>query len=103
MPWQTIERMIHIVDLGSGDSKLWVALLRGFAISPHGPPHMKITYVNGNRAILDQKLGLRLVKESESVGIPFQLNSINVSLRELTKDTFKVMSGETLAFIFTFC
>ncbi|KAL3597790.1 hypothetical protein D5086_009427 [Populus alba] len=48
------ERVIHIVDLGSGDSKLWVELLRGFANSPHGPPHLKITCVNGSKAILEK-------------------------------------------------
>ncbi|KAG5248208.1 AT-hook motif nuclear-localized protein [Salix suchowensis] len=37
-------------NLGSGDSKLWAALLRGFANSPHGPPHLKITYVNGKQS-----------------------------------------------------
>lgn len=92
------ERVIHIVDLGSCDSNLWVALLRGFANSPHGPPHLKITCVNGSKAILE-KLGQRLVKEAESVGVPFQFNSINASLRELTKDMFKAGSGEALAFV----
>ncbi|KAG6779904.1 hypothetical protein POTOM_016306 [Populus tomentosa] len=92
------ERVIHIVDLGSGDSQLWVALLRGFANSPHGPPHLKITCVNGSKAILE-KLGQRLVKEAENVGVPFQFNSINASLRELTKDMFRAGSGEALAFV----
>ncbi|CAK7335331.1 unnamed protein product [Dovyalis caffra] len=92
------QRMIHIVDLGFSDSKLWVALLRGFANSPHGPPHLKVTCVNGNKTILD-KLGRRLVKEAESMGTPFQFNPLTVNLRELTEDMLEVRQGEALGFI----
>lgn len=91
------ERVIHIIDLGSGDPKLWVSLLRTFSNAPVGPPHMKITCVNSNKFVLE-KLGTMLVKEAESLYMPFQFNPINVSLGELTLDMFKVRSGEALAF-----
>ncbi|XWS75660.1 hypothetical protein CRYUN_Cryun01aG0110200 [Craigia yunnanensis] len=92
------ERVIHLVDLGSGDANLWVPLLRSFSCSPDGPPHLKVTCMNANKAVLE-KLGPRLVKEAEALDMPFQFNPLNVSLRELTLDMLKVRSGEALAFI----
>lgn len=94
----THERMIHIVDFGSGDSKLWVPLLRSFANLPHGPPHLKVTCVHSDSAILN-KLGQKLVKEAQVMDMPFQFNPLNICLRELTIDMLKVRSGEALAFI----
>lgn len=92
------ERVIHIVDLGSADLKLWAPLLQSFAALPDGPPHLKITCVNSNKAVLE-KLGPKLVKEAEAFDMPFQYNPLNVSLRELTKDMLKVRSGEALGFV----
>ncbi|OMO99836.1 Transcription factor GRAS [Corchorus capsularis] len=92
------ERVIHLVDLGSGDENLWIQLLRSLSCLPDGPPHLKVTYLNSNKAILE-KLGPRLVKEAEALDMPFQFNPLNVSLRELTLDMLKVRSGEALAFI----
>lgn len=97
------EWVIHIVDLGSGDPNLWASLMQSFVLmgqrSP-GPraPHLRITCVNSNKAVLE-KLGTRLVKEAEGLDMPFQFNPLNVSLRELTVDMVKVRSGEALAFV----
>ncbi|KAK6928071.1 Transcription factor GRAS [Dillenia turbinata] len=90
------ERVIHAIDLGSGDPKLWIPLLRGLASSANGPPHLKITCVHSSKVVLD-KLGTRLVKEAESLDMAFQFNPLNISLRELTPDMLKVRSGEALA------
>ncbi|CAL5324925.1 unnamed protein product [Camellia sinensis] len=90
------ERVIHIVDLGLGDPKLWVPLLQGLGHLPNGPPHLKITCVSTNKVVLD-KLGTKLVKEAESLDMPFQFNPVNVGLRELSIDMLKVRSGEALA------
>ncbi|KAF5480142.1 hypothetical protein F2P56_000909 [Juglans regia] len=92
------ERVIHIVDLGSGDPKLWVPFMRSFALMDHGPPYLRITCVNSNKVVL-QNLGTRLVKEAESLGMPFQFNPLNVSLRDLTTDMLKIRSGEALAMV----
>ncbi|EEF36432.1 scarecrow-like protein 3 [Ricinus communis] len=94
----THEHTIHIVDLGSGDSKLWVPLLRSLAHSPNGSPHLKFTCLNTDKAILD-KLGQRLVKEAEASDMAFQFHPLNISLRDLTADMLQVASGEALAFI----
>ncbi|KAA8547883.1 hypothetical protein F0562_004312 [Nyssa sinensis] len=90
------ERVIHIIDLGSGDPKLWVPLLRSFAHVLHGPRHLKITCVSSKRVVLE-KLGARLAKEAQSLDMAFQFNPVNVTLRELTIDMLKVRSGEALA------
>ncbi|KDP24294.1 hypothetical protein JCGZ_25590 [Jatropha curcas] len=94
----TNENIIHIVDLGSTDPKLWVALLHSLVHLPNGPPHLKITCLNRDKAILE-KLGQRLVKEAAMLDIPFQFNPLSVSLRDVTIDMIKVRSGEALAFI----
>ncbi|KAE8686091.1 putative N(2),N(2)-dimethylguanosine tRNA methyltransferase 2 [Hibiscus syriacus] len=94
----TSERVIHLVDLGSGDLNLWIPLIRSFSCLHTEPPLLKITCMNANRVRLEN-LGTRLVKEAETLNIPFQFSSLNVSLRELTLDKLKVTSGEALAFI----
>ncbi|KAG8384578.1 hypothetical protein BUALT_Bualt04G0132400 [Buddleja alternifolia] len=91
------QRAIHVVDLGSANPKLWVPFIRAIADGPDGPPHLKITCVCRNKEA-QERLGLRLVKEAKSLNMPFEFNSINVSLRELTLDMLKVQSCEALAF-----
>lgn len=91
--------VIHIVDLGSGDSKLWVPLMRSFALVPCGPPHLRITCVHGDRTVLET-LGQRLVKEAKALEMPFQYNPVNVkNLVELNIDMLKLKSGEALGFV----
>ncbi|GLU10904.1 hypothetical protein SLE2022_276810 [Rubroshorea leprosula] len=92
------ERMIHIVDLGSSDAKFWVPLLRSFSRLPNEIPHLKITCVNNDKIALEN-LGRRLVKEAESLNMPFQFNPINTRLTEQTIDMLRVRTGEALAFI----
>ncbi|RWR77186.1 scarecrow-like protein 3 [Cinnamomum micranthum f. kanehirae] len=93
----TEERVVHILDLGSGDPALWGPILRAFSRrSPHGPPYLKITSVHASKDVLDY-LGSNLVKEAEALDIPFQFNPLNLSLKDLTLDQLKVRSGEALA------
>ncbi|KAJ8557212.1 hypothetical protein K7X08_002837 [Anisodus acutangulus] len=92
------EHMIHIVDLGSGDSKLWVPFLKNVANSPNGPPHLTITCVNNNKSMLEE-MSTRIQKEAEALDIPFQFNLVNVSLKDLSIDMLKIKPGESLAFV----
>lgn len=94
----TTERLIHVIDLGSCDSKFWVPLIRSCSTFPDGPPHLKVTCVNSSKQALD-KLGPKLVKEAEALDMPFQFHPINANLRDLTIDMLKVRSGEALALI----
>ncbi|KAI3409493.1 GRAS domain-containing protein, partial [Psidium guajava] len=92
------ERRVHIVDMGSGDPKLWVTLLRGLNQGPDGPPHLRLTCVSAKRDVLDV-LGHALVKEAETMGMPFQFNPVNVSLRELTEEMLELRLRETVAMV----
>lgn len=94
------ERAIHIVDLGSGDLRLWVPIMRSLVGEPrgHGAPNLSFTCVHGDKAVLD-KLGLGLAKEAEALGLPFQYNPLNVGLGELTTEMIKPRPGEALALI----
>lgn len=96
------ECLLHIVDLGSGDPKLWIPFLRTLAVRlPHGQeqrsPGLKITCVHTNMGVLE-KLRNKLSKEAESLDIPFQFNPLQVSLRDLKLDMLKVRPEEALAF-----
>ncbi|CAA3014658.1 Hypothetical predicted protein [Olea europaea subsp. europaea] len=92
------ERIIHIIDLGSGDPNLWVPFIQGLGHVPDGSPHLRITFVSQDK-VAQENIGARLVKEAESLDLPFQFNPVNVSLTELTLDMLKVKSGEALALI----
>ncbi|CAI0553215.1 unnamed protein product [Linum tenue] len=94
----THERVVHLVDLGSGDPKLWVPLLRSFARLSNGPPHLKVTCVSSNRTVLE-RLGHRLVKEAEILDLPFQFIPLNVAVQDLTPGLLEIRTGEALAFI----
>ncbi|KAK4393214.1 Scarecrow-like protein 3 [Sesamum angolense] len=91
------EREIHVIDLGSGDPKLWVPYIRAVADNgPDGPPCLKITCVSRNKEA-QESLGARLVKEAESLKMSFQFNPVNAGLRELTLDMLQIKTGEALA------
>ncbi|OIT24363.1 della protein rgl1 [Nicotiana attenuata] len=92
------DRIIHIVELGSGDTKLWIPFLKNVVNLPNGTPNLKITCVNNNKAMLEE-MASRIKKEAKALDISFQFNSLNVNLRELTLDMLKVKAGESLAFV----
>ncbi|CAI9263808.1 unnamed protein product [Lactuca saligna] len=95
MSW---DRVIHIIDLGSCDTQLWVRLLQKFAQCPMGPPRVRITCVSSNKVMLED-LGITLVKEAKSLDMPFQYNPLNITLMDLTQDMLEVKPGEALAFV----
>lgn len=95
MSW---DRVIHVIDLGSGDPQLWAQLLTKLSRSPMGPPEVKITCVSGNKKLLDD-LGIILIKAATSLDMSFQYNPISVSLVDLTQDMLDIRPGEALAFV----
>ncbi|KAL0377624.1 UNVERIFIED_CONTAM: Scarecrow-like protein 3 [Sesamum radiatum] len=91
------EPEIHVIDLGSGDPKLWVPFIRAVADGgPDGPPCLKITCVSRDKEA-QERLGARLVKEAASLKMSFQFNPVNAGLRELTLDMLQIKTGEALA------
>lgn len=94
------EGAIHVVDLGSGELRLWVPILRSLAGEPRGdgPTNLSFTCVHGDKASLD-KLGLGLAKEAEALGMLFHYNPLNIGLGELTMEMIKAKPGEALAMV----
>ncbi|XP_047957537.1 scarecrow-like protein 3 [Salvia hispanica] len=90
------EPMIHVVDLGCGDPKLWVPFIRAMADGPNGPPHLKITTV-GITNEAQERLEGRILKEARISKMEIEFNHVNVKLRDLTLDMLKVKQGEVLA------
>lgn len=95
MSW---DRVIHIIDIGSGDPQLWVPLLKKLAHGPMGPPQVRITCVSDNKILLED-LGITLLKEAKSLDMSFQYKPLNVTLMDLTQDMLDVRPGEALAFV----
>ncbi|KAI3726187.1 hypothetical protein L1987_65984 [Smallanthus sonchifolius] len=95
MSW---DRVIHIIDMGSGDPQLWTQLLTKLYHGPMGPPEVKITCVSDNKKLLDD-LGTILMKEAKSLDMSFQYNPVNVTLPGLRQDMLDIRPGETLAFV----
>ncbi|PIN27197.1 hypothetical protein CDL12_00032 [Handroanthus impetiginosus] len=92
------ERVIHVINLDSSDPGLWVPFIRAVANGPDGPPSLKITCVGGSMEA-QEMLGLKLMKEAESLNMPLEFNHVHVGLREVTLDMLKVQSGEALALV----
>ncbi|XP_075499646.1 scarecrow-like protein 3 [Primulina tabacum] len=96
------EHVIHVIDLGSGNPKLWVAFIRGLhELSDefdHGPPHLKITCIGKDKEA-QERLRAVLVKEAEVLSMPFQFNPVMVDIRDLKMDMLKIEPGEALALI----
>ncbi|KAI3768478.1 hypothetical protein L2E82_19191 [Cichorium intybus] len=95
MSW---DRVIHIIDLGSCDTQLWVPLLTKLAQGPMGPPRVKLTCVSDNKVLLEN-LGITLLKESKILDMPFEYNPLNIILMDLTQDMLEVKPGEALAIV----
>ncbi|XP_042021174.1 scarecrow-like protein 3 [Salvia splendens] len=90
------EPMVHVVDLGCGDPKLWVPFVRAMADGPNGPPHLKITTA-GITNEAQERLEGRILKEARSSKMEIEFNHVNAKLRDLTLDMLKVKRGEVLA------
>ncbi|KAM0004919.1 putative transcription factor GRAS family [Helianthus debilis subsp. tardiflorus] len=94
----SFDRVIHIIDMGSGDPQLWAQLLTKLCHGPMGPPEVKITCVSINKKLLDD-LGIILMKEAKTLDMKFQYNPLNVTLMDLTQDMLDIRPGEALAFV----
>lgn len=92
------EQVIHVIDLGSGDPKMWVPFIRSIVNGPDGPPRLRITFVSPNKEAQERLEG-RLLREAKNLNLPLEVNFVNASLRELTLEMLKVNSGEALAFV----
>ncbi|XP_073154220.1 scarecrow-like protein 3 [Henckelia pumila] len=96
------ERLIHVIDLGCGNPKLWVPFIRGLHEGSkefdHGPLHLKITCIGKDKEA-QERLGAGLVKEAEILNMPFQFNHVIVDVSHVKLDMLKIEPGEALALI----
>ncbi|XP_068658893.1 scarecrow-like protein 3 [Aristolochia californica] len=90
------EKMIHIIDLNSGEPAQWIALIQALSARPEGPPHLRITGIHEQKVVLEQT-ALRLTEEAEKLDIPFQFNPIVSKLENLDIESLRVKTGEALA------
>lgn len=89
------EKMVHIIDLHSCESALWISLLQALSVRPEGPPHLRITGIHEKKEVLDQ-MAMQLNKEAEKLDIPFQFNPIASKLDNLDVESLSVKTGEAL-------
>lgn len=90
------ECVIHVIDLGCGDPKLWVPFLRAVANGPDGPPRLKITCVGISKEAQERLEG-KVVKEAQSLKMEVEFNHVSAKLRDLTLGMLKVKPGEVIA------
>ncbi|KAL9234806.1 hypothetical protein vseg_009632 [Gypsophila vaccaria] len=90
------EKMVHIIDLNASEPAQWIALIQALSARPEGPPHLRITGVHQQKAVLDQ-VAHRLTEEAEKLDLPFQFNPIVSKLENLDIEKLRVKTGEALA------
>ncbi|KAJ0981947.1 hypothetical protein J5N97_010202 [Dioscorea zingiberensis] len=97
------ERIVHIVDLGAAAHSfdLWAPFLRTLSRLPHGPPHLKLTCISGDHHVLES-LGTSLVKEADSLDVPFRFHPVNSPLAKLDLDSLHARAGEALVVVSVF-
>ncbi|KAK9673606.1 hypothetical protein RND81_12G178200 [Saponaria officinalis] len=90
------EKMVHIIDLNASEPAQWIALIQALSARPEGPPHLRITGVHQQKAVLEQ-VAHRLTEEAEKLDLPFQFNPIVSKLENLDIEKLRVKTGEALA------
>lgn len=90
------EKVVHIVDLHCFEPAQWISLIQALSTRPEGPPHLRITGVHQEKAVLDQ-VAHRLNEEAEKLDIPFQFNPVVSRLESLDVGSLRVKTGEAVA------
>lgn len=93
------ENQVHIVDFQIGQGSQWVPLIQAFAARRGGPPRIRITAFTDSTSV---NLSQRLCKLARSFNVPFEFDSVPVSVSEAGVDQFRLRPGEALAVNFAF-
>ncbi|KAL4588931.1 hypothetical protein LXL04_001831 [Taraxacum kok-saghyz] len=93
------ENQVHIVDFQIGQGSQWVPLIQAFAARKSGPPRIRITSFTDSTSV---NVGQRLCKLAKSFNVPFEFNSVPVSVSEAGVNQFRLRPGEALAVNFAF-
>ncbi|KAK7271436.1 hypothetical protein RJT34_27343 [Clitoria ternatea] len=98
------EGVMHVIDLSSSDSALWIHLMHRLKERQqknshhHHPLVLKITGINENREALDQmEIDLRAEAKKLNFNLHFQFNSVVSNLESLDIEGLNVIKGESLA------
>ncbi|XP_023770078.1 scarecrow-like protein 21 [Lactuca sativa] len=93
------EKKVHIVDFQIGQGSQWIPLIQAFAARRGGPPRIRITAFTDSMSV---NVGQRLCKLARSFNVPFEFNSISISVSKAGVDQFRLRPGEALAVNFAF-
>ncbi|ESQ32498.1 hypothetical protein EUTSA_v10004053mg [Eutrema salsugineum] len=101
------ENRVHIVDFQIGQGSQWITLIQAFAARPGGPPRIRITGIDDMTSAYARGGGLsivgnRLAKLAKQFNVPFEFNSVSVSVSEVKPKDLGVRAGEALAVNFAF-
>ncbi|WZZ12074.1 hypothetical protein YC2023_105163 [Brassica napus] len=101
------ENRVHIIDFQIGQGSQWVTLIQAFAERPGGPPWIRITGIDDMTSAYARGGGLsivgnRLAKLAKKFNVPFEFNSVSVSVAEVKPNNLGVRTGEALAVNFAF-
>ncbi|XP_057790025.1 scarecrow-like protein 3 [Salvia miltiorrhiza] len=90
------EKVVHIIDLHCFEPAQWISLIQALSTRPEGPPHLRITGIHHEKAVLDQ-MAHRLNEEAEKLDIPFQFHPVVTPLESLDVGCLRVKTGEAVA------
>ncbi|KAI3789424.1 hypothetical protein L2E82_02219 [Cichorium intybus] len=93
------EKKVHIIDFQIGQGSQWVPLIQAFAARRGGPPCIRITAFTNPMSV---NVGKRLCKLARSFNVPFEFNSVPVSISKAGVGHFRLRPGEALAVNFAF-
>uniref|UniRef100_A0A1J3IGX6 Scarecrow-like transcription factor PAT1 n=1 Tax=Noccaea caerulescens TaxID=107243 RepID=A0A1J3IGX6_NOCCA len=101
------ENRVHIIDFQIGQGSQWVTLIQAFAARPGGPPRIRITGIDDMTSAYARGGGLsivgnRLAKLAKQFNVPFEFNSVSVSVSEVKPINLGVRPGDALAVNFAF-
>ncbi|KAG7605326.1 Scarecrow-like transcription factor PAT1 [Arabidopsis thaliana] len=101
------ENRVHIIDFQIGQGSQWVTLIQAFAARPGGPPRIRITGIDDMTSAYARGGGLsivgnRLAKLAKQFNVPFEFNSVSVSVSEVKPKNLGVRPEEALAVNFAF-
>ncbi|KAL1217230.1 Scarecrow-like transcription factor PAT1 [Cardamine amara subsp. amara] len=101
------ENRVHIIDFQIGQGSQWITLIQAFAARPGGPPRIRITGIDDMTSAYARGGGLsivgnRLANLAKQFNVPFEFNSVSVSVSEVKPKNLGVRTGEALAVNFAF-
>lgn len=101
------EDRVHIIDFQIAQGSQWITLIQAFAARPGGPPHIRITGIDGSTSAYANGGGLnmvgkRLSKLAKKFNVPFQFHAAAVSGCDVQLHNIGVQPGEALAVNFAF-